>query len=224
MRKAAVIGTLLVLGFLVETPLWARDSDPRSTVLFDLDCASTLGRRHLTLFANGTVRLIAGLKGKETMRLGELDPDRLEGFRHRLDQVNLDGVNGEQRMDSPVTGHWVEKCALSVLRKKTVHHFHFNRYDTLPVAVEQLNFIAKDLAAQVPVEGGGRHLPVGYKPRMGDVLERVDGHRFEVVGFTSDGKGIELEGETDPITLYLTTAALRERFVALVSRRPADWP
>lgn len=221
MRKAVVIGALLIFGLALETPAWSRNSDPRSTVLFDLDCASALGRRHLTLFANGTIRLIAGLKGKETMRLGELDPGRLEGFRHRLDQVNLDGA---QSMGSSMTGHWVEKCSLSLLRKETVHRFRFSRYDTLPLAVEQLNLIAKDLAAQVPAEQGGRHLPVGYKPRIGDVLERVDGHRFEVVGFTSDGKGIELEGDTDPITLYLTTAALRERFVALVSRRPLDWP
>jgi len=197
----------------------AHAADPRSTVLFDQDCASSLGRRDLTLYANGTIRLVEGLKGKERMRLGELDPDRLEGFRRRLAQVDLSDAEG---MGSPVGGNWVEKCLLSVRRDGAMHKYRFNRYDTLSLALEQLTLIGRDLAAQVPAEESGRHLPVDYEPRLGDVLERIDGHRFQVVGFTSDGKGVELEGETDPLTLYLTVKAMRQRFVALISRRSQE--
>ncbi len=213
--KTPIILAVLALSLTAALP--AHASDPRSTVLFDLDCASSLGRRDLTLFANGTIRLVEGLKGEEKMRLGELDPNHLEGFRNRLAAVDLTDA---ESMGGAITGRWVEKCDLSVRRKGTLRQFHFGRYDTLSLPLEQLNLIAKDLAEQVPPEENEHHLPVGYKPKMGDVLERVDGHRFEVVGFTSDGKGVELEGETDPLTLYLTVDALRERFISLVSRRP----
>jgi hypothetical protein len=66
-----------------------------------------------------------------------------------------------------------------------------------------------------------RSLPDGYRPRRGDVLRRVDETLFEVVGFTSDGKGVELQGVDQPLTLYLAPEDLHTLFTALVDRRPA---
>ena len=46
--------------------------------------------------------------------------------------------------------------------------------------------------------------------------------QFEVVGFTADGKGVELAGVLQPITLYLPISDLRQSFVRLERRRDPE--
>jgi len=67
------------------------------------------------------------------------------------------------------------------------------------------------LSARPPTE-----LPAGYRPRRGDLLRRIDGAVYRVVGATSDGKSIELRGIDQPLTLYVPRDALRQEFVELL--------
>ena len=48
---------------------------------------------------------------------------------------------------------------------------------------------------------------------------RPDGRRFQVVGLTSDRKGVELNGIDEPLTIFMAIEALRDQFSALAERR-----
>lgn len=194
--------------------------DHRSTVVLRYDCASEVGRREVTLFANGTIRLWDGPRDEQEMVLAELDPDALDGFVERLAAVDLSeeptGYHG-------VDGEWVEQCVLELpLREgRGPWRFEINRYSSLSLGLSRLVRVAEELGA-VADEARGGGLDDDYRPRRGDILERTDGALFRVVDFTSDGKGLELEGVDLPLTLYLSPDALREVFARVVSRRD-EW-
>jgi hypothetical protein len=191
--------------------------DLRSLVVLRLDCASDLGRREVTLFGNGTVRLREGPPGEEEMSLGELEPGALEGVVARLEAADLSEVRAETH---GVEGEWVERCLLELPLREGGDgpaSFRFSRYATLPLELSRMVDLAREVGAAA--EGDrGPGLPAGYEPRRGDVLERVDGAHFRVVQWTADGKGVELLGLEVPLTLYLPAGELGEQFVALVSR------
>lgn len=199
------------------------DRDPRSRIVLHFDCASELGRREVTLFGNGTVRLREGPRGAEEMLLGELEPRALEGVLARLEAEDLSEVPDEVH---GVEGEWVERCVLELPlrrgRRDGPSRFRFSRYASLPLALSHLVAIAGEVGAAAEGERV-RGLPAGYEPRRGDVLERADGLRFQVVQHTADGKGVELEGVEVPLTLYLAVDGLAEEFVAVVSR-VGEWP
>jgi hypothetical protein len=181
-----------------------------------LDCASRIGRREVTLFGNGTIRLRDGPIGKEWMGLAELAPDELEGTLRRLAQEDLSGVS---HLPSGVTGEWVEKCDLVLeLPGQKPRKFFYGRYDTLPLALHNLQRIAEELGAKVAVLRDAEQLPERYEPRLGDVLKRTDGMRYRVVNFTSDRKGVELDGLDQPLHLLVLKEQMRMEFVAIVSR------
>lgn len=197
-----------------------RGGDLRSMVVLRYDCESEIGRREVTLFANGTVRLFDGPLGEEEMELGELDPLALDGVLARIAAENL--AESPERYHG-VEGEWVERCVLELpLREgEGPTTFRFSRYSSLPLELSRVVAVADELIA-VAAGDRGAGLPGGYEPKAGDVLRRDDGARFRVVGFTSDGKGLELVGLDVPLTLYLPPDALREQFVELVSRRE-EW-
>ena len=187
----------------------------RSTILLRYDCRSQIGRREVTLFANGTVRLRDGLPEDPKMFLGELGPVALEQFRNRLLAEDLQEV--ESGTGLGVDGAWVEECTLySALPKARV--FKFGRYDSLQLALAHVVTIATDIAATVDPRAGSVHLPAGYLPRTGDVLRRSDGALFRIVGSSLDRMGFELSGVIEPLTLYMPTGQLSQEFVELVSR------
>ena len=185
----------------------------RSHELLDLECRSELGRRRVTLFANGTVRVWSGLHESQRMTLGELGPSELAAFVRRLRAENFSEV-------APVAGtegEWVERCTLELeLPGEPARRYAFGRYDALPLALASTVRIADELAkVAIPIDS----LPIGYEPRPGDVLRRVDGIVFEVVRRTSDGKGVELRGKVQPLVIFVRPEDLRAEFDALVSRR-----
>ena len=53
-------------------------------------------------------------------------------------------------------------------------------------------------------------------------MRRGDGELFEVIGLTSDGKGVELNGINQPITIYVALADFRSVFVAKEDRSLLD--
>jgi len=220
MMRALLSTGLLLLGALaVAVPAAKPPADPRSVEVARYDCASELGRREVTLFANGTVRVREGEPGKEWMGLGELSPAELDGAVNRLRDEDLSEV---RRLPHGVEGQWIERCTLVLHRPAPPNHpeeiFHFGRYDTLPLALSRVVRVVEDLAARVPDRQGEEQLPADYEPRRGDVLKRVDGNLYRVHGIGDDKKGLELEGVAQPLTIYIRVDQLRLEFVALVSR------
>lgn len=186
-------------------------SRDRSTVRLRYDCRSEIGRREITLFANGTVRLREGLGREERFDLGELSPDELEGFENRLAEVDLaeDDEGGRAVVDGP----WVEQCRLDLL--SLADHpvsFSFSKAATRSLSIDKLTRMAEELASHVRPELDGE-LPVGYEPVSGDELVRADGRYFRVVALTIDGKAVELEQIDEPLVIFVPVGELRSLFV-----------
>ncbi len=227
-RSAAALAwclgaAVLLGGLLCASAAAAPAGDPvpptgRSFEVLRLDCASTLGRREVTLFGNGTIRLRDGPLGKEWMGLAELGPDDLDDVLHRLGELELPDSMG---LPQGVMGDWIEKCDLVVeLPGKTRRKFFFGRHDTLPLGLSRVVHLAEELGAKVATTNTSEHLPEGYQPKMDDVLKRTDGHQFRVVNFTSDKKGVELDGIDQPLHLIVLKEQMRLEFVGLISRQP----
>jgi hypothetical protein len=209
-----------LLAFAVVALALAEPSPPssaKSQVLLRYECRNDLGRREITLFGNGTVRLREGLKEDPVMTLGELSPAELEGFLARLAAEDLSEVPSET--DNALDGAWIESCRLELsLPSTATRRYGFGRYDSLPLNLSRVVRIAEDLAGKVDPRSRQEHLPPGYDPRPGDVLKRVDGELFRIVGPTADKLGVELIGVKVPLTLYLPKGQLANEFVELVSR------
>lgn len=201
----------------------------RSRVLVRLDCSNALHRREVTLFANGTVRLRAGRPGEEGMALAELAPDELESAVALLAEVDLSETDPST---TGPEGELVERCRLDLeLPDRAPVERRFKRFDSLPLALARALTVIDGLAAGVPEPRGGPGdrgrpgLPVDYEPALGDLLRHADGTLYEVIAFTSDGQGVELQGVDQPLTLYLPRGRLGGEIVELVSprERPGQW-
>lgn len=189
--------------------------DPRSTILVREECVSSLGRREVTLFANGTVRLREGSPDSETMLLGEATADEVEAFVHRLAAPDLGETDPVER--SPV-GSWVESCSLDLaLPEQEPARFRFGRYSSHSLALQTVLGVVRDIEAIAQKPSSASQLPPGYEPEPGDLLERADGVRFAVVGKTADGLGVELSSPDEPLTIYVALGDLRALFVRLLA-------
>lgn len=209
----------VLAGALAAAP--AAVADDRSTALVRLDCATDQGRREVTLFANGTLRLRQGAIGGEAMALEELGEDEVAGIVERLAQVDL-AAGGDE--PSGLIGPGVERCALAgALPGQPPFNRTFGRFDTLSPALAQWVAVADGLAERAERTAPrrtGPGLPDGYEPRSGDVLERADGVLFEVVADTVDGRGVELRGVDQPLTVYLAKDQIGRVFVRRVGEGP----
>lgn len=214
-RVAAGFALLL----LALAPLPARsEADPRSVALVRLECSSDLGRREVTLFLNGTVRVREGAAGQEQLLLGEYGPDEVAAFRRRLDEIDFSETDA---VESAPDGAWVERCRFELRDERLAEprSFGFSRYGSHSLALATAVRVVEDIALRAGVESARPGLPADYRPEPGDRLERTDGQIFEVVGFTADGKGVELTGVIQPLTLYLPISDLRQDFVRVERRR-----
>lgn len=193
-------------------------ADERSTELLRRDCSTQLGRNELTLFANGTIRLREWRGSDKTLRLAELGRDELDAFLRRIG----DSDPGEREaIPSGVTGDWVESCVIELRVSGTSERtFRYGRLDTHELTFAAFLRIVDELAAIAAERAAESPLPAGYDPRRGDVLVRIDGVEFEVVGFTVDGNGVELRGRIDPLTIYIPRSELRQLFNRLAKVGP----
>ena len=188
----------------------------RTLEVLRVDCANHLGRREVTLFGNGTIRVRDGPLGKEWMGLAELGPDELQGVMRRLAAEDLADAD---HLPAGPGGDWVEKCAMTLeLPGQRRQRFSYGRYDALPLSLSHVQAIAAELGAKVPGLHSTEQLPERYEPRIGDVVKRTDGTLYRIVNFTSDKKGVELDGLEQPIHLLVLKEQLRLEFVALMSR------
>lgn len=215
MRRSGALAVLAALA--ASATAVAQSADPRTVELLRRDCRSDLGRRDLTLFANGTVRLrVWDAAGKLDMDLLELGPGETEAYTTRLSRADLSDV------DLPPAGPdegWMDACRLSLdLPGERQVAFTYGQLDALPLALSPLVSIVEELDVRARADEQGRSLGDSYVPRPGDVLLRRDGRLYEVVGPTSDGLGLELTGVDQPVTVYMLADAVREEFVMLIER------
>ena len=211
-------GRLAAVLLLAALPSLAQDASDRLVEVIRYECANSLGRREVTLFGNGTIRLRDGEIGKEAMGLSELGPKELDGFLNRLREVDLTRLD---RLERGVEGSWIERCDLILhLPDSELQVFHFGRYDTLPHDLSRVLQIVEDLSTQVrDLKRLEDELPVDYDPQPGDVLKRADGELYRIITFTMDKRGVELEGVNTPITMFVLRDRIRREFVELVSRQ-----
>ncbi|MEE8277511.1 MAG: hypothetical protein V3R89_02155 [Thermoanaerobaculia bacterium] len=196
----------------------APEPDLRSRIVVRRDCTTELGHAELTLFANGTVRLREGERRHEGMKLAELPPDELAAFVRRLEEIDLTEA---ESVRAEIQGDWIEACDLELrLEDRAERRFRYGRFDSLPLALSRLLAVVNDLAAVVQTRSPGQGLPRGYRPQSGDILSRADGGRWEVIALTGDGRGVELLGLDEPLTIYVSVEALRGEFTSVVKRRP----
>lgn len=204
---------------LLALPAEAQGEDPRSIERLRYDCASDIGRRDLTLFANGTLRLREATEGEDPrMRLAELGRAELAAYLARLAEEDLSEVD-VQRPEA--SGDWVEVCSLELLlADRPGRLLRFGHMDTLPLPLGRLLRVVDDLLLEVDRLAPRSRLPADYEPRAGDRLRRFDGALYRVVAYTGDGAGLELEGIDEPLVVFISLAALRDEFEELVGRRP----
>lgn len=211
-------GTLLVVSlWMASAPSRAAEVDRRSHELIRRECRAVIDVEDVTMFANGTVRLIARHEEEKAVRLAELTPDEVQAFIRRVMEVDL---SEEDPVAIGLEGDWVEQCEIYLdVWEAEPRRYRYGRYDSLSLALSRIDGIADDLLELVKDRAPNVGLPQGYTPEPGDVLERADGVLFEVIGRTGDKKGWELVGVEQPLTIYLLNEAIDDHFVALVKRR-----
>ncbi len=209
-------GLLGVVACLDGARAAASPRSDASTELLRRDCSSDLGRNEVTLFANGTVRWREWRDEELSMRLAEIGRDEVAAFLHRIEDCHPETIR-----ESPggVSGSWMERCELALsLPEAPSKVLRYGRLDTHSLALADLLRIAEELAERAQRAPLASGLPADYTPRFGDLLLRVDEVEFEVVGRTADGKGIELRGKVQPLSMYLSLDELRRQFVQVLRR------
>jgi len=209
-----VIALLLAVELAAGAPPAA---DPRTLEILREECASGISRREVVFFANGTIRLREGAPGELRTTLGELGRPDADAVRRRLAEIVLADL---EVVTSGPDGDWVEGCRLTLLgedgeRRRIV----YGRLDAGSLELEKLRRIVGELATVARDDGGSIEIPAGYRARRGDRLERADGAVFEVLGWTSDGKAVELQSDAPPLTLFVEATQIRVEFRRLLSRR-----
>jgi hypothetical protein len=211
------LAVLALIGLLA--PPAAAGDDPRGIELLRYACISGIGHRDLTLFANGTLRLRESEEGEASrMRLAELGRSELAAYLARLADEDLSEVDVR---GAEASGDWIETCTLDLkLEGSPERRLRFGLLDSLPLALGRLLRVVDDLLLEVERLAPRSRLPADYEARAGDRLRRFDGVLFEVVAYTGDGGGLELEGVDEPLVIFVPVAALRDEFEELVERRP----
>lgn len=198
----------------------AAELSPKSIELVDHRCVGELAEDDLTLFANGTVRLRERAAEREKMLLAELERFELDGFVNRLLEIDLSEA---QSLRSGITGEWISQCGLRLaLPDRETEFFRYGRFDVLPHSLENVRQVLGELETLARTRAVHGELPKTYAPRLGDFVRRADGELFEVVGFTSDGRGVELNGINQPVTIYVALADFRSVFVSKEDRALLD--
>jgi hypothetical protein len=221
-------GTTLAFAALAGVALWtaacapalAAELSAKTIELVDHRCVGDLAEDDLTLFANGTVRLRERVGERSEMLLAELERFELDGFVARLLAIDFEEA---ESLRHGITGEWISQCGLTLaLPDQAPAFFRYGRFDVLPHPLESARLVLTELEALARTRAVHGALPAGYEPKSGDFVRRKDGELFEVMGFTSDGKGVELSGINQPITLYVALADFRDLFIAKEDRALLD--
>lgn len=207
----------LALATLLSAPVPVDgEPDARSVEWFYYSCQSELGRRDITLFANGTVRLRQGLWEAQELYLEELGPEALADYRHLLEQIHSAKdwtISGRQSISGP----WVQQCEIKLeLPDLEALEFRFDGYEIPPLAVSRLVHLAENLAETTRPLDSPERLPHDYEPRRGDILVTAEGQRFKVLRRTTDGRAVELQGIDQPLRIFVPLEEMSEAFSSRV--------
>ena len=221
MRGLAPAVLLLLLPLLGPVPSPGATQDLRSVERLRYSCSNALGRRDITLFGNGTVRLREGPYDAQRMFLAELEPEALwsqlrvlEGLRKEAEESRHDFVPPQ-----PLEGSLVERCTLRLeLPGEEPVQASADPLETPPLWVSRAIHAAERLAEQVRPLDSPERLPKSYHPKPGDVLRNVEGKIYQVISLTSDGRGVELEARDEPMRIFVALSELRAVFVAIEER------
>ncbi len=224
------VTVLAVLGLAWTAGLTPAAADDRSTELLRYECSSSLGRRDVTLFANGTVRLRQGPWEEQELYLDELLSEELGSYVEQLRDVQASAQ--APSVDLPANapaGDWAESCEIRLeLAGEKPAIYSFSTYEIPPLVIGRLIQVAEDLAEFTRSPGASDRLPASYRPRPGDVLRTAAGRRFRVVLLTSDERGVELEELGTPAMIIVPIDQLGETFAALEPPGTAgtsrEWP
>lgn len=217
--RTGVLVSMILAVFPGVTSEAAR-ADDRSTELFLYRCSNQLGRRDVTLFANGTVRLRQGLWEDQQLYLDELLPEQLSSYiaRFRRIQKTADALQTQFPGSAP-QGDWVEQCEIRLaLPDAPAEEWEFSTYQVTPLVVSNLVQLAEDLASYTKPPAAPDRVPGDYEPRRGDILRAFEGGRFRVLGLTTDRRAVELEGLDSPLRIYVSVDEIGTTFQALDER------
>lgn len=194
--------------------------DLRSTEWLKYTCSNSLGRRDVTLFANGTVRLREGLWESQQVYLHELAPPELRLERQLLGSVfDATSTPRQQLSFGGVDGEWIEHCDIVLeLPNAKPFHYKFGQFEMPPLEVSRLVQISEDLASLTRPLDPVQRLSPTYEPKRGDTLVDGDGERFRIIGLTSDGRGVEVESLSVPMRILHPIDMLPSLFVAYEPR------
>ena len=214
---ASVAASLLLVLAVLAPASWQLKADDRSTELMRYECSSSLARRDVTLFANGTVRLREGPLDDQALYLDELRREELASYVQQLHktQASEQSPSVDLPANAPI-GDWVETCEIRLaLPGAEPATYTFTAFEIPPLVVAGLIHVAEDLAYFTRPPARAERLPKDYRPRPGDVLRSVEGRKFRVAGLTGDGRGVELEELGTPVMILVPLADLDELFSAL---------
>ena len=152
------------------------------------------------------------------MRLAELNENELDGFRARLEEIDLSETSSRTRGPS---GETLEQCLLRLeLTSGQIDEYRFPRIAVLSLSLGRLLAVLDDLTLLAEQRYRlSTGLPISYQPRTGDVLVKSDGSRYRIVRVTAEGAGVEIIALESPLVLYLPKDGVRGEFVAIESRR-----
>ncbi|MCP3962710.1 MAG: hypothetical protein GY719_33140 [bacterium] len=215
---AWVLAALAVLGAVFGPGAVA--GDDRSTELLRYQCSSALGRRDVTLFANGTVRLRQGLWEEQEMYLDELLREELSSYVAQLREIQASRSPAATDLAARLPdGEWVEHCEIRLeLPDAMPVSYEFSGLEVPPLVVASLIHVAEDLAAFTRPLVADERVPSDYQPRIGDVFRTVEGERFRILDFIETPSSVELEGLDTPMRLYMTAGELATAFAVLEPR------
>jgi hypothetical protein len=147
------------------------------------------------------------------MRLSELDPDGFEAYVRRL---RAEGLGDELAPPPSVEGLFTEQCALTVdVPGGPAGGATFGHFDSVSLGLSRLVTIARELVVVARARSQVDGLSADYVPRGGDILLHRNGGRFQVRGLTSDGRGVELIGIDQPLTIYVGLESLPDDFLGV---------
>lgn len=194
--------------------------DARSTELLRYECSNALGRRDVTLFANGTVRLRQGLWEEQEMHLDELLREELSSYVALLRDIQASRSPRATDLDVRLPdGEWVEHCQIRLeLPDAEPLKYEFSGLEVPPLEVASLIHVAEDLAEFTRPLVAEERVPSDYQPRIGDVLTTAEGEKFRIMDFTELPSSVELEGLDTPLRLYMAIDELATAFVVLEAR------
>jgi hypothetical protein len=188
--------------------------DARTLELLREECRSRIAVREVVYFANGTVRLREGPSGELTVSLGELGGNEANELREQLAGVDLAAL---EVVSTAPDGDWVDRCRVRLtLVPGTEREITYSPLDAGSLELEKLRRLVDFLVSVARRGAGSIEIPAGYSARPGDRLERADGAVFEVVGFTSDGRAVELVSNDPPVTMFVERERLRFEFRRLL--------